>query len=326
MSGQTSTDSGFGHGTGWQDVIAGRRLDGKLAIVTGGSAGLGKETALALGQAGADVVLGARSLEQLKETKAALEGAGVRQVHVERLDLSDQLSVAAFADAVRDRGRPVDLLIANAGIMACPLARDARGNEMQLSTNFLGHAVLVSELAPQIAAAGRARVISLSSTGHHYSPVDLGDLNFDSRRYEKWVAYGQSKTASSLLAVKVAGALGDRGVSAFAVHPGMIATDLSRFLEPADYEAARKQMGDLADALPAFKTVESGAATSIWAAVAPALADRRFAYCEDCDVAPLIPAPNYGWGVLPYAIDPELADGLWDQSERLLGRTLPLAA
>lgn len=306
------------------DVLQGVQLKGKLAVVTGGSVGLGKETARALGSAGADILLGARSAESLEQAQSDLHAAGIANVWIHTLDLMDKSSVETFASYAGSLGRPIDILIANAGIMACPLRRDARGNEAQLSTNYLGHALLVSQLAPMLTAADRARFVALSSTAHHMSPVILNDLNFTGRPYEKWAAYGQSKTASSLLAVKVSDALRPKGVTAVAVHPGMIATDLLQYLTPEDLERQRAAIGDGARDMPAFKSVEAGAATSVWAATALELEGSGFAYLEDCGIAPVIDAPNYAFGVLPYATDRHAADQLWGAAEELLKTTLPL--
>lgn len=321
---QQPLGSGFNRDSTWADVSAGHDLTGKLAVITGGYAGLGLQTALAMGKAGADLFIGARSVDAMEKARGELRHAGVRNVHIHALDLCDPRSIAAFADAVTTLRPRVNYLFANAGVMASPLYRDGRGNEFQLSTNYLGHALLASRLARSLAAAGGARVVSLSSTGHHYSPVVIEDLNFERRPYDKWDSYGQSKTASSLLAVKLARDLGHAGVSAFAVHPGMIPTDLAKYLSREDMAITRERMGDFATSLPAFKTLEAGAATSIWAALSPQLANRRFAYCEDCDVARLIETPNFGWGVLPYAIDEDIADRLWSASEKLIGEPLTL--
>jgi NAD(P)-dependent dehydrogenase (short-subunit alcohol dehydrogenase family) len=308
------------------EVIEGCDLTGKLAVITGGYAGLGKHTALALGLAGADLFIGARSNDALEAAKRDLLAAGVRQVHVHRLDLCSPESVLSFSEAVNELARPIDFLVANAGVMASPLYRDERGNEFQLSTNYLGHALLASRLAKAVASAGGGRVVSLSSTGHHYSAVRLDDLNFERRTYDKWEAYGQSKTASSLLAVKIGKDMARAGVSGFAVHPGMIPTDLAKYLTPQDFEETRVKLGEYADRLPPFKTLETGAATSVWAATSPKLDGRTFAYCEDCEVAPLIDTPNFGSGVLAYATDAEIADKLWVAAEGLLGQPLPLLA
>lgn len=321
---QQPIGSGFGRDTSWKDLVGLRDLAGGLAIVTGGNAGLGKETALALALSGAKVLLTARSPEAIAATLEELGRAGAKNVRGAILDLLSPDSILQFANDVRDEYSKISVLVANAGVMASPLMRDSRGNEFQFSTNYLGHALLLSELAPLLAQSQGSRVVSLSSTGHHYSPVLFDDLNFERQPYDKWVAYGQSKTASSLLAVRVATALGREGVSGFAVHPGMIQTELGKYITPEDMEVAAKQMGELALQLPAFKTADAGAATTVWAALAPDLTGRTFAYCEDCDVARAIETPNYGWGVLPYATSEEDAERLWHEAAKLLGRPLPL--
>jgi len=320
---QQTVETTFDRETRAEDVVAGFDLSGKLAVVTGGSVGLGKETARALAKAGADVFLGARSAQSLAAARQELLAGGARGVHVHTLDLMDPHSVDAFAGAVLTLQRPVDILVNNAGIMACPLSRSALGIESQLATNYVGHALLSSLLAPALVKAGRARVVSLSSTGHHFSGVDFDDLNFERRPYHKWIAYGQSKTADSLLAVKLARALGSKGVTALAVHPGMILTDLGRFLTPEELKLDGSTLGKDAK-LPPMKTVETGAATSVWAVTATALEGRGPLYLEDCRVAPVVDGPNYGYGVLRYALDEEAAVRLWSAAERLLDRRLPL--
>lgn len=323
---QKSVESGFHRDTPWQEVIKGIDLSGKLAVITGGSVGLGKETARALLAAGADVILGSRSLPSLEAAKADIASAGKGDIHVVRLDLTSAESIKSFAEAVLALNLPVDILVNNAGVMWTPLQRDARGNEGQLSSNFLGHAMLTSALAPALAAAREGRIVSLTSTGHHFSPVNFDDPNFERDEYDKFVSYGQSKTACSLLAVKAAASLGRYGVRAFAVHPGLIATNLAAHFEAEDRVEVVKRLGKFGDTLPAMKTIEAGCATSVWAATSPLLNDRSFAYLEDCGVATPIDSPNYGSGVLPYAIDEALAGRAWEMAERLVGSPLPLEA
>lgn len=321
---QEAVETRFNRDSTADEVVAGVDLSGKLAVVTGGSVGLGRETARALASAGADVFLGARTPESLDAASIALRAAGAGRVYSHVLNLMDPTSVEDFAKGVLALARPVDILINNAGIMACPPAHNALGVESQLATNYVGHAQLTSLLAAALAAAGRARLVSLSSTGHHFSPVVIDDLNFERRAYDKWTAYGQSKTADVLLAVKVAAHLGSRGVTALAVHPGMIPTDLGRFVAMDDMEENQARIGAHAANMPAFKTIEAGAATSVWAATAPALEGRGPLYLEDCRVAPLIDEPNYGFGVLAYALDREMADQLWTAAELMLDRKLTL--
>jgi NAD(P)-dependent dehydrogenase (short-subunit alcohol dehydrogenase family) len=320
---QVPVETSFNAASTAADVARGIDLRGKLVVVTGGSAGLGKETARVLALAGADVFLGARSAEALERSAEDLGASGTRLYrHV--LDLMDPGSVAAFARAVLDLGRPVDILVNNAGIMANPLSRSALGVESQLATNYLGHAQLSSLLAPALIRSGRARVVCLSSVGHHFSPVLLDDLGFERRPYDKWLAYGQSKTADVLLAVKLAASLGGRGVTALAVHPGMIPTDLGRFLTAEDIAKMSAQVGAPGAGLPDFKTVETGAATSVWAATAAALDGKGPLYLEDCHVASVVDQPNRAFGVLRYALDADTAERLWASAERLLDRRLLL--
>jgi len=306
------------------EVVAGKDLTGKLAVITGGSVGLGLETARALASAGADVFIGARRSDALAAATATLEQAGSGSVHSHTLDLMAPASVDSFADAVLALDRPVDILVNNAGIMACPQDYTALGIESQLATNYVGHAQLTSRLARAIVTADGGRVVSHSSTGHQVSPVNLGDLNFKITPYHPFKAYGQSKTADVLLAIKVGKHLNDKGVTVHAVHPGIIETELGRFLTAEDRERMAASMKIDTDTTPAFKTVESGSATSVWAATAVELADKPPLYLEDCKVGELIDVPNFTHGVLPYALDGEIADELWSRAEAMLARELPL--
>lgn len=311
----------FGAETTTSEVIRGVDLTGKLAVITGGGGGLGLETARTLALAGADIVIGGRSPENIDAARDALATAYPKsKAQAFVLDLASVASVDAFADAVLALDRSIDLFIANAGIMASPLARNEAGHELQFATNFIGHAVLTSRLAPAIRKAVRPRVVILSSTGHHFSSIRLNDLNFETTPYDKWRAYGQSKTACSLLALK---AWREMGVTALAVHPGTIGTGLMRFLSQQDYADLQTRT----DVRPPIgrkpKTLAQGAATTVWAATAPEL-EGRFAYLEDCHVAEPVEKPDLIAGVLPYAVDPELADELWAATEELLGRKLSL--
>lgn len=304
------------------DVMEGLDLSGKFAVITGGSSGIGYETARALLAAGADVFIGARDTAKLASAARRLGEDAGREVRFFPLELSEPDSVDAFADAVLATGRPVDLLIANAGIMACPLERNSRGHEMQLATNYLGHAVLVSRLAPALLASGKARVIALTSSGHHFSGI-RADPNFEQEEYDKWTAYGQSKTASALLARKVHSAMSHAGVTGLAVHPGFIQTDLMRYLSKEDYVAMQSRTDIELPQTRTYKTVEQGAATTLWAATAPELAG-QFAYLEDCGIAKPAERRDTLHGVMPWAVDAEAADQLWSRAEQLVGRALAL--
>jgi NAD(P)-dependent dehydrogenase (short-subunit alcohol dehydrogenase family) len=322
---QETVDTRFDRDSTAEAVAAGIDLAGKLAVVTGASAGIGRETARVLAKAGADVFITGRDRAALGDAKAALSDAGGGSVHAETIDLMDPDSVARCADAILALGRPVDILINNAGIMAAPLARSALGIESHLATNYLGHAQLVSLLAPALKAAGKARLISLSSTGHHWSPVIFDDLNFERRPYGKFQAYGQSKTGDCLLAVKASAHLLSQGVTVLTVHPGLIvSTNLGRYLTPEDLHWLQTNQGGASNASIHFKSIESGAATSVWAATAEALEGAGPLYLEDCHVAPIVDEPNYFNGVMRAALDPADADRLWAEAERMLGMKLPL--
>jgi NAD(P)-dependent dehydrogenase (short-subunit alcohol dehydrogenase family) len=273
-----------------------------------------------LSAAGARVVVGARDL---KKAERAL--AGATGVEVWPLDLADPDSVDRFAQSLVDSGSALDLLINNAGVMAMPLTRDGRGYEMQFATNHLGHFQLTARLWGPLRRARHARVISLSSVGHRRAPVDLDDPNFTRRPYDRWAAYGQSKSANSLFAVELDRRGRGHGIRAFAVHPGGILTDLVRHMtdeELSAYGIVRE--GEALRAPAGYKTVEQGAATSVWCAVSPALDGEGGVYCEDCDIAVAVPDDSkLLHGVRRWAADPGIAKALWDLSERLTGLKWP---
>jgi NAD(P)-dependent dehydrogenase (short-subunit alcohol dehydrogenase family) len=317
-----SDRSGFGHDTTTDEVLEGIDLSGRLALVTGGSAGLGAETARALASKGAHVVLTARNPEKGEAVaKSIRESTGNPHVEVEELDLASLASIRAFAERFLGKHDALPLLIDNAGVMACPFERTADGFELQFGTNHLGHFVLTGLLAPALLRAAPARVVALSSRGHQQSPVVFDDISFERRPYDKWLAYGQSKTANVLFAVELERRLGERGVHAYAVHPGVIQTELSRHMSPEDFEHIRQRQ-------PAgrmrLKSVEAGAATSVYAATAPELEGRGGLYLEDCHVAEIDDAEGSGGGVRSYAVDPEAAKRLWSVSEEMVGQTFPL--
>jgi NAD(P)-dependent dehydrogenase (short-subunit alcohol dehydrogenase family) len=315
---QAPLGSGFGMRSTAADVIAGSDLSGRRVIVTGGYSGIGLPTTLAFASAGARVTVPARTLDK---ARAALGAA--TSVEIAALDLMNPASIDAFADDWLRRNDRLDILVCNAAIMACPLERDARGFESQFATNHLGHYQLICRLWPALVAAGRARVVMLSSLGHRITPVDFDDPNFERREYHKWQAYGQAKTANSLCAVSVDELGQAAGIRAYSVHPGGIMTDLQRSLSREEQVA----MGWItADGVlnPRFKTVEQGAATTVWAATSPRLDGLGGVYCEDCDIAAAVPADDQGFaGVRPWAVDRTAAARLWDLSERLTGVRLP---
>ena len=320
---QTPIETPFNKDTTAEEALGSIDLTGKLAVITGGSTGIGKETARVLAKAGADIFIGARDVEKLETARNELAANAPGKIYSARLDLMEPASANEFADAVLELNRPIDLLINNAGVMATPLKRNSLGMEMQYATNYVGHAIITSRLAPALVKAGESRLVSLSSLGHQFSPPVLDDLNFNQREYDKFASYGQSKTGNILLAVKVAKELGDKGVTALAVHPGMIETELTRYMSQEELEAATvKTIEGSGQDIP-IKTIPQGAATTVWAATAPEFKGKGPLYLEDCRVARIVEEPNMTDGVLPYALDEELAEALWQKTEELLGQSLP---
>jgi len=312
--------SGFGPKTTAEEALAGRDLRGKVAIVTGGHAGLGLETTRVLSNAGATVVIGSRDLK-----KAQMAVAKMKNVEIGQLDLASPNSIDRFANAFLSSNRPLDLLINNAGIMATPLMRDDRGYEMQFATNHLGHFQLTARLWEALKKSRNARVVALSSRGHARGEVDFSDPNFDKRPYDKWAAYGQSKSANSLFAVELDKRGQEHGIRAFAAHPGGILTDLLRYMtdeELSAYGISREngviKVPDATKVPERFKTIEQGAATTVWCAISSQLNGKGGVYCEDCDIAPMVPADSKLLsGVRPWAVDKAAAESLWILSEKL---------
>ncbi|GIF66532.1 oxidoreductase [Asanoa ishikariensis] len=295
----------FGATSTAADVLSGVDLTGRRAVVTGGSSGIGAATVRALAGAGAEVTLAVRDVAAGERVAATTIGPPPA---VAPLDLADPASVAAFVAAWSG---PLDILVNNAGIMATPLLRTARGWELQLATNHLGHFALAVGLHAALAAAGDARIVSVSSVGHVNAGIDFDDINFERRPYDPWVAYGQSKTANILFAVEAARRWADDGIAVNALNPGRITgTNLSRHI------------GDLANAPASFepgstdvswKDVEQGAATSVLLAGSPLVAGVTGRYFEDCaEAAPH--RPGVRRGVAAYALDPEAAERLWQLS------------
>ena len=301
------------------DVVKDIDLSGKTAVVTGGYSGIGLETVRALVSRGAHVMVPARSPEK---AAAALEGMD-GDIRLEAMDLGDIGSVQSFAGWVKDQISSLDLLINNAGIMACPLTRIGPGWEAQFGTNHLGHMALTLELMPLLEAAQAPRVIALSSTAHKMSDIRWDDIHFETD-YDKWVAYGQSKTANALFANALSRRMKPKGGLAFAVHPGGIFTPLQRHLSLEE----QVHLGWLnEDGTPSplaqqgFKTPEQGCGTTLWAATSPLLADKPGVYCEDCDIAsptdPDSPMARF-LGVDAHACSDESAERLWELSMEML--------
>ncbi|WP_109700593.1 SDR family NAD(P)-dependent oxidoreductase [Chitinophaga deserti] len=318
--------TGFNAQSTTSDVIKGVSLSGKVAIVTGGNTGIGMETVRTLVAAGATVIVPARDVE-----KARKNLSDIPHVEIEPMDMMDPASIDAFAQKFMASGRPLHLLINNAGIMWVPLRKDARGIESQLATNYIGQFHLTARLWPALKQANGARVVNVSSLGHHMGAIDFNDLNFEHRTYQTLLAYGQSKTASNLFAMELDSRASASQVRAYSVHPGSIAgTELGR---EAPVELFR-EMGFLdendqmrPEVLASLKTIPQGAATTIWAATSPLLNNIGGVYCEDGDVAELLatdPAvathpKQHQNGVMPYSLDEETAKRLWSITEEITG-------
>ncbi len=308
----------FGFETTTDEVLEGIDLRGKRVLVTGVSAGLGVETARALAAHGAEVVGAARDLNKAKRATESVKGA----LELVELDLGSLKSVRACADGLNKAGKSFDLAIANAGVMACPKSTTADGFETQFGTNHLGHFVLMNRIAPLLRPGGR--LVNLSSAGHRYADVDLDDPNFEHTPYAEFTAYGRSKTANILFSVAFDARHKGRGVRATAVHPGVIHTELSRYMTA---EKLQELIDNLNKNQPAgmppvkFKSIPQGAATSIWSGVVAKAEDVGGRYCEDCHVAETVNAtdPNIRHGVRPYAVDPKHAEALWALSEKMVG-------
>ena len=313
---QTPLASPFGYRSTAAEVIEGRDLTGKVALVTGGYSGLGLETVRALAGAGARVIVGARRPDAAADDLRDVAG----DVTILKLDLSDPASIDAFAREVAALVPALHILITNAAVMACPLARDARGFESQFATNHLGHFQLTARLWPML-VAGQARVVALSSSGHARNGLDLDDVHFEHRAYDKWTAYAQAKSANALFALHLDRWGAASGVRAFAVDPGGIHTPLQRHLPMAE-QIAMGWYAEDGTPNPMFKTVEQGAATSVWCAVSPLLEGQGGVYCADCNVAaPWEDGAPRHVGVHPHVRDSALAGRLWKASEAMTGVT-----
>jgi len=331
MATAVQTNNVFGATSTTNEVLSGINLKGQRILVTGVSAGLGVETARALAAHGAYVVGAARDLAKAERATdqvrkdAVANGGGFELVE---LDLADLASVRACADGLA-KGRLFDVVIANAGVMATPFGHTKDGFETQFGTNHLGHFVFVNRIAPLIRENG-GRLINLSSSGHRFSNVDLDDPNFERTPYDPWIAYGRSKTANILFAVEFDRRHKTRGIRAAAVHPGGIATELGRHLDPGQLQALVDSVNnDLAkEGKPPFqwKTIPQGAATSVWAGVVAPADKIGGRYCEDCHVTEAVIAGDATInitreGVRDYAVDPANAQALWKKSEELVGES-----
>ena len=288
------------------EVIRGHDLRGRTAIVTGGSAGIGLETTRALSSAGARVIVPARDVEKARAAVGTL-------ATIEAMELTDPSSIAAFADRFLKSGQPLDLLINNAGIMAAPLTRVARNIESQFATNHVGHFELTVRLWPALRKARAPRIMSLSSVGHRRAPVDFDDWNFERKPYDRWVGYGQSKSANALLAIAVTRSARREGVLRASRRHSHRAREVHDDEEIGVTSSAGRAGGMM-------KTVEQGAATTVWCAVNRQLDRLGGVYCENCNIAEPVPADSEEpRGVRPWAMEPALAERLWMLSEKITG-------
>lgn len=313
----------FGEKSTTDEVLAGVDLSGKRVLVTGVSAGLGVETARVLASHGAHVVGAARDLQKAEKATQVVrdEAANGGGIELVELDLASLASCRKAADALNAKGEKFDIVIANAGVMACPKGQTADGFETQFGTNHLGHFVFVNRIAPLIKDGGR--FVSLSSAGHRFANVDLEDPNFDSTPYSEFVAYGRSKTANALFATEFDRRHKGRGIRAASVHPGGIHTELGRHMTQAAMDAL---LASIKSSMPEgaefeWKSIPQGAATSVWAGVVASPDAVGGLYCEDCHVAEVSADPGMRGGVQPYAIDPDNAKALWAKSEEMVGES-----
>ena len=313
---QNSIDSGFNAKSTSTEVIKGIDLTGKIAIVTGGNTGIGLETVRTLAKAGATVIVPARDIAKAKKNLQ-----DVPNVEIEKMDLIDYTTIDAFATKFLASGRPLHLLINNAGIMWVPLRRDSRGIESQLAVNYLAQYQLTARLWTALKEANGARVINVSSHGHQFAPFNFDDPNFEHREYETLQGYGQSKTAVNLFSLELDNQAKEFGVRAFSLHPGSIGgTELSR---EAPLELFVKmgfcdEQGNLLPEVAAsLKTIPQGASTTIWCATSPQLNNIGGVYCEDTNISALASDTEMSSGVKRYSLDEANAKRLWELSEKL---------
>ncbi len=309
-----------GFSTTTDEVLEGIDLTGQRIVVTGASTGLGEETARSLASHGASITMAVRDIVRgdaaADRIRATVPNA---DLEVRQLDLGTLASVRTFAQSFMVDHPSIDVLINNAGVMACPQATTTDGFELQFGTNHLGHFLLGVLLAPALIAGAPSRLVSLSSRGHAFADVNLDDVNFEHTTYEPFVAYGRAKTANALFAVGFQTRFAQQGVQAFSVHPGGIHTDLGRHMTPETISTLTHRMANSGRQFT-WKTIPQGAATSVWAATSTDLDGHGGAYLEDCGIAEVV--TNTGpleTGVRSYAIDPDRGEALWTLSERLVG-------
>ena len=311
---ETVDRTSFDHTTTADQVLEGLDITNKRVLITGGSSGIGAETARALAVKGAEVIITARNRDKGQQVlNHIISTTGNTNVYQEALELDSLEDIRSFSERITSRFKRLDILINNAGVMACPYLTTQDGYEMQFGTNHLGHFLLTGLLIPLLVPG--SRIVNLSSRGHQLSPVVFEDILYQSRPYEKWEAYGQSKTANILHAVGLDQRLANQGIRAFALHPGAILTDLLRHMDQTDIDSmnARREQG-----IFKMKSVEQGAATSVYVATAPELEDQGGIYLADCQMCSIDDELQSEAVVRSYAVDHVASDKLWQISESMV--------
>lgn len=299
----------FNKDTTTDEVLDGIDLSGKVVVITGGTSGLGQESARSMAAKGATVIITGRDMAKAQTVADGIDG----DVRVEELELGSFASIRAFAERVNAAYPKIDILINNAGVMASPYMETSDGFELQFGSNHLGHFLMTTLLLP--AFGDGSRVVALSSSAHHFAPMMFDDIGFKTNDYDKWAAYGQSKTANALFAVGLNERLREAGAEAFSVHPGVIQTELARHMTEEDM--AMFASGIESGAIP-MKSIPQGAATQVYAATAPELAGKGGAYLADVQIAPIEEGTEDMTKVRPYALDKVAAERLWVVSEEMI--------
>jgi NAD(P)-dependent dehydrogenase (short-subunit alcohol dehydrogenase family) len=318
---QKPTNSEFHSKTNADEITKGIDISNKIAIVTGGYSGIGLETTRALVTAGAKVIIPAKRTDiACKNLEGIVPNEDIVEMNLENLN-----SVKKFTEDFKENFKKLDLLINNAGIMACPETRIGNGWESQFAVNHIGHFLLTKELMDTMAENDSARFVSLSSSAHSLTGILWDDIHFQNNPYDKWMAYGQSKTASSLIAIEFHRRMVDKGVSGFSVHPGGILTPLQRHLQKEEMVALGwiDENGSPSEmAKNFFKTTSQGASTTLWCATSSSLNGIGGVFCEDCDIAKrkneVDESLQRYFGVADWAVDTEEASKLWDVTEKML--------